>query len=275
MARAFAAIEASDPPFDVVHDHSGYVALAMADRLAVPMVHTMHWHLNGDPAGFYAQHGHKARLVAISQSQLDCGAGRCRRAEPPNLELDASVVWNGLDVWPVAEEKEDYLLFVGRMTRDKGPHRAIEVARLSGLPLVLAGPVPSYGGDYFEGMVRPHLGTDGISWVGEIAGEQKWRLFSRARALVLPIRWCEPFGLVMLEAMSVGTPAIAFDEGAAREIIVPGVSGYLVDDVPSMADAARRAGEIDPHACRAVAERFSVGAMTDRYEEIYRQVARR
>lgn len=270
VARAFAEIDAArrrGRPYDVVHDHCGFAALAMADRLSTPLVHTLHGPFTPDTTRFYAHHGRKAHMVAISHAQLGDG--------PPTLEA-AGVVPNPIDAdeWPLVRDKEPFLLWVGRMTADKGPHRAIAAAREAGMRLVLAGPVQPGQERFFEREVAPMVDGEQIAYVGEIAGAAKKRLFSRARALLMPIRWPEPFGMVMLEAMVCGTPVIAFPEGAARELVLPAETGFLVDDERAMARACREVGAIDPERCRAAAvARFDVRAVADAYERIYRRVA--
>lgn len=270
VARAFAAIDAAGRagrPFDVVHDHCGFVTLAMADRLSVPVVHTLHGPFTPATSAFYAHHAGKAQVVAISQTQLD--------SAPAGLRA-AGVVPNPIDArdWPLVEAKGDYLLWVGRMAPVKGPHRAVEAARLAGMPLVLAGPVQPGQEAFFEREVRPHIDGHRVRYAGEIAGERKRRLFANARALLMPIRWPEPFGMVMVEAMVCGTPVIAFAAGAATELVREGVTGLLVEDEADMARACLEVAAIDPVACReSVVERFDVRRVAALYEAIYRRAA--
>jgi glycosyltransferase involved in cell wall biosynthesis len=268
VARAFAQIEA-DGGFDVVHDHTGHVALAMADRLAVPLVHTLHGALDERERGFYAAHGPKATLVALSASQ---------RAEVPPEAGEAAVVPNPLRVeeWPFSADKEEFVLWIGRMSPDKGPHRAIAAARRAGMPLVLAGPVQPGQEQFFAEEVEPEIDGDGVRYVGEAGTEAKRDLYRRACGFLMPIRWAEPFGLVMVEAMACGTPVIGFGEGAVPEVVCDGRTGFVVDGVEAMAEAIGRLGEIDPAECRALTdERFGVGAAVERYEAVYRRAAER
>jgi glycosyltransferase involved in cell wall biosynthesis len=266
VASAFAAIEdaaADGRPFDVVHDHTGHTALAMADRIAAPLVHTLHGPFTPDACLFYARNGRKACIVAISQAQLD--------AAPPEMG-GGRVVHNPIDVeeWPFSAEKEDFLLWIGRMSPDKGAHRAIEAARAAGRRLVLAGPVQPGQEQYFEQEVEPGLG-DEIEYIGEADSDRKRELYTRAAGLLMPIRWPEPFGLVMVEALACGTPVIAFREGSVPEIVREGETGFVVDDEDAMAAAIERLGEIDPARCRAdCVERFGVEAVVRGYEEVYR-----
>lgn len=266
VARAFGAIEeaeADHSPFDILHDHCGAVALAMADRIDVPLLHTVHGPFTEDMYGFYAEHGEKAAIVAISRFQ---------RARAPSALRGAAVIPNPIEAarWPLLRMKDPFLLWVGRMTEEKGPHRAIAAARAAGRPLVLAGPVQPGQEEFFARMVEPHLDGNRISYVGEIAGREKVQAFSRAAALLMPIRWPEPFGMVMVEAMACGTPVLAFREGSTSEVVEEGVSGFVVDDEAEMAAAVAGLGEIDPEACRASAERrFGSAAIAARYEAAY------
>ncbi len=272
VARAFAHIEReerSGRAYDVVHDHCGFTAFAMADRIGVPLVHTLHGPFTPDTAAFYAHHAAKAKVVAISDAQL--------REAPANLQV-AGVVPNPIDAarWPLIREKAGYLLWVGRMAEEKGPHRAIAAARLAKMPLVLAGPVQPGQEHFFEREVAPHIDGRQVRWEGEVAGATKRRLFARASALLMPIRWQEPFGIVMIEAMVCGTPVIAFPEGAAEELVRPGETGFLVHDEQEMAAACLRAGELDPSRCRtAVVKRYEVRAVAAAYERIYRSCSER
>jgi glycosyltransferase involved in cell wall biosynthesis len=267
VARAFAAVdEAAEQgePFDVLHDHTGHTALAMADRVSAPLVHTLHGPFTDDACRFYARHGRKARIVAISQSQLDAA---------PKEMGGGQVVHNPIDCseWPFRAEKEDFLLWIGRMSPDKGPHRAIAAAREAGAPVVLAGPVQPGQEQFFADEVEPHVGEEGVEYIGEADAERKRDLYQRARALLMPIRWPEPFGLVMVEALACGTPVIAFPEGSAPEVVEDGVTGFVVDDEHAMAEAVGRLGEIDPSDCRESCERrFGVPAVVRGYEEVYR-----
>jgi glycosyltransferase involved in cell wall biosynthesis len=240
----------------------------MADRVSVPLVHTLHGPFDERATCFYAEHGHKACIVAISQAQLDAA---------PTAMGGGRVVPNPIDCseWPYRAEKDDFLLWIGRMSPDKGPHRAITAAREAGAPLVLAGPVQPGQEAFFAEEVEPQLGDDGIYYVGEADGERKRDLYQRARALLMPIRWPEPFGLVMVEALACGTPVIAFPEGSAPELVQDGKTGFVVDDEHAMADAVRRLGEIDPAACReSCEERFGVPAVVRAYEDVYRAATR-
>jgi glycosyltransferase involved in cell wall biosynthesis len=202
---------------------------------------------------------------------------RAQRASAPDVPI-AAVVTNpiAVDRWPFQAVKDDYLLWIGRMDPTKGPHRAIEVARLAGRRLVLAGPVQPGQEEYFKTCVEPHLDGEQVIYAGEVAGEARSRLFARATAMLMPIRWDEPFGMVMVEALACGTPVVAFAEGAARDIVLHGVNGLLVRDEHEMAEAVERVRDIDPAACRqSVTDRFDAGVTARGYEAVYQAVAGR
>ena len=272
VACAFAAIRdaaRAGHPFDVLHDHCGFTTLAMAELQPTPVVHTVHGPFDHDTTPFYSRHGDKGRLVCISQSQASMA---------PDLAGPPAVVYNPIDVdsWPVGYRKEDYLLFMARMVEEKGPHRAIRVAQAVGRPLVLAGPVQPGHERFFANEVEPHIDGQLIRYVGEVGGVRKQRLFADAFAFLMPIRWPEPFGLVMVESLAAGTPVLAFAHGAAPEIVEHGVNGFLCRDEHEMAELVGKAVSIDPMRCRrTAAERFAPDRVAAGYEAVYREALRR
>ena len=255
---------------DLVHDHCGYASLLVASLAGrTPLLHTVHGVVGEPERTFYASLGDSPRLVAISEAQ---------RATAPDLPW-AGTVYNAVDVGALtvarASDREPYLLCLARVSEDKGQDLAIEVARRTGMRLVLAGKQAegAESREFYEERVRPHVDGDRVVHLENVAGEEKARLLARATALLSPIRWAEPFGLNMAEAMCSGTPAIAFPRGAAPELILHEVTGFLVDDLEGMCEAVRRAPEIDPRRCaREARSRFSPGAMVEGYLAVYERL---
>jgi glycosyltransferase involved in cell wall biosynthesis len=270
-ARAVEVIDAagrSGRPFDVVHDHSGFALAATADLVDVPVLHTLHGPFTPDTCAFYRRHAQKFWVTALSHAQLRGGPEglRCVKVIPNPIDLRT---------WRLRRRKERYLLWIGRMTPAKGAHRAIAAARSAGWPLVLAGPVQPGQERFFEDCVAPHIDEHSVRYVAEIGGAAKRELFARASALLMPIRWPEPFGMVMIEALACGTPVIAFPEGAAPEIVDHGSSGFLVRDEDEMAAAVAMLDELDAGRCRAsVRERYDADLVASAYEEAYLEVMR-
>jgi glycosyltransferase involved in cell wall biosynthesis len=252
--------------FDVIHDHSGpsgLVVAAMCNPQA-PVVATLHGALSEAEGDLLAAIDRKIHLVAISRAQQAMVAGVEWRG----------VVHNAVDpsqYRPITrpEEKEDYIVDLARITPDKGQHLAIELARRVNVRLVLAGKVDGDSRHYFQEKIEPNLNGQ-ITWRENVEGKEKAELLAHARALAYPIQWQEPFGLAMVEAMMSGTPVIALAHGAAPEIVEPGVTGWLADDVDGMVEAYQKLGEIDLGRCVEVAvKRFGPAQMASGYENVY------
>jgi glycosyltransferase involved in cell wall biosynthesis len=251
--------------FDLFHVHSPFSALAMAAAIHVVAVHTLHGAFTPEMRALYTAVGDRAWFVAISEAQ---------RRQMPEL-LYAGVVHNGIELerYTFREVKDDFVAFLGRAAPEKGLHRAILAAREAGLPLriavKLAHPTEQ---EYWTREVEPLLADD-VTVLGEITNEEKCELLSKARAVLFPIDWDEPFGLVMTEAMACGTPVIATPRGSVPEVVADGETGFIVsvDDYPSEAAAAiRRSSDIDPKACRRHVEaHFSKEVMVEGYERAF------
>ena len=257
--------------FDVVNDHSGPLAATVGGLLETACVHTVHGPVAGEPGKLYeriAAVAPRLALVSVSLNQRKPLPGLPWVANCPNA-LD-------LDAYPAHPQRGEYLLFLGRMSPEKGCHRAIEVAKEAGLPLKIAGKKRMrLEQEYFDSAVRPRLG-DGIEYLGETSHLTKVALLQNARATLFPIEWEEPFGLVMIESMACATPVIATRRGAVPEVIEHGRSGIVVDDYREMPAAIEEADKLDPRECRRyVEEHFSAERMVRDYEAVYERVLER
>jgi glycosyltransferase involved in cell wall biosynthesis len=255
--------------YDVVHDHTAWLGVAFAATIEPPVVHTIHGPFVEQNRAFYERFRDDASFVAISRYQ---------QRDFPGLAY-AACVPNAVDVssFEFRDAKDDYLLSLGRIARDKAQGIAVSVAKQVEIPLVLAGKIdPGEDTAYFEEAVLPFVDGDLIRFEGEVPDERKRELLAGARALLFPIQWPEPFGLVMIEAMACGTPVIATPHGAVPEVVTHGETGLVVESEQEMVEAVKRISEISPARCRAEAERrFSPQVMTDAYERVYAAVAGR
>lgn len=251
---------------DVVHDHTfaGPMNAAGYAAMGLPAVVTVHGPVNADLRRYYRALGGDVALVAISERQ---------RSLAPELNW-ISTVHNGLapETWPFETEKEDYALFLGRYHPDKGVHLAVEAAHAAGLPLILAGKCAEpLEQRYFAEEVEPRLGPQD-QVVGVADAKYKRELLSRARCLLFPVQWEEPFGMVMIEAMVCGTPVVALRSGAVPEVVVPGVTGLICDTPEELPEAIRKVSALDPEVCRAhVERRFSAKKMSAGYARAYQR----
>ncbi|WP_431956587.1 glycosyltransferase family 4 protein [Nocardia lijiangensis] len=254
---------------DLVHDHTfaGPLNAPAYYGLGLPTVVTVHGPVQDDCYQYYQALGNEVSLVAISDRQ---------RVLAPDLHW-AGRVHNALhvDEWPFQTEKEDYALFLGRFNECKAPHLALEAAHAAGIPLILAGKCsepPELA--YFEEKVRPLL-TDRDHVYGMADAKAKRKLLAGARCLLFPIRWEEPFGMVMIESMVCGTPVVALRGGAVEEVVVDGVTGRICDDPAELTAAIAEVQSMDPVACRAHVEaHFGSDGAGRGYEQVYRKLLR-
>jgi glycosyltransferase involved in cell wall biosynthesis len=257
--------------FDVVHNHAGDLVMAMSHLVDTPMLSTMHCLITPDSKFVWDQYEGWYNTISYSEKRL----------MPPVANRNfAGVVYNAIDVesFPFKEEKDSYLLFLSRISADKAPHLAIEVARRVGQKIIIAGKVDPNPVDqqYFRDEVMPLVDNKTVFFFGEANAKTKRELYAQARCLLIPLRWDEPFGLVLAEAMACGTPVVAFRRGAAPELIVDGETGFLVDDVDGMVDAVKRIKDISPLRCRShVRKNFGPEQMAEGYLEIYADIAQR
>jgi glycosyltransferase involved in cell wall biosynthesis len=268
---AFTMIELADvfdagSGFDVIHNHLDYYAFPFGRHHTTPMVTTTHGRLDVPEIQSVYRHFPDAGLVSISDAQR----------EPLPQAQWLATVYNGIDfsAYELRREPGSYLAFLGRISPEKRPDRAIEVARALDMPLKIAAKVDEVDRSYFEHVIQPHLQHPLVEFVGEVNEREKDEFLRNASAYLFPIDWPEPFGLTMVEAMACGTPVIAMNHGSVSEVVHEGVSGFICDSMQDFINATARAIDIDRAACREDAlGRFSASAMADGYERVYRKLA--
>ena len=246
---------------DVIHVNSA-PALAQTRFVSQPSIYTVHHSQEAELQKFYTYFS-QVHFVCISQFQ-------CTQQHVPN----ATVIHHGLDLslYRLVEKKQQYLSFLGRIAPVKGTHLAIEVAKQSGIPLKIAGQIQPIYRDYFETKVKPHIDGRFIEFVGEADLDAKNELLGNSLAMLFPIQWNEPFGLVMAEAMACGTPVLALPGGSVAEVVKNDVSGYVCASVDEMAERVRQLA-IPARQVRQYAEmNFSVTRMVDDYIRLYQRV---
>jgi len=246
--------------FDLIHSHYDFMALTYSRLVGTPVLTTIHGISSPKILPVYQKY-RDGYFVSISNSDRVAGLNYL------------ATVYNGIDLslYPLQESQGDELIFLGRIHPDKGVHLAIEVSRLSGLPLLIAGIIQDE--EYFRERVKPHLDNKLVSYIGPVGVTGKNELFARARALLHLNTIPERFGLVLAEANAAGVPVIAMDLGSCREVIEEGKTGFLVNTVEEAAQALQRLREIDRSACRKrVQQCFSIDTMVMAYEQVYNTI---
>ena len=266
-ARQLGLVFSRADEFDVIHCHVDYLAFPFNGLTRTPTVHTIHGRLDLPYLVPLFRQFKGIPLVSISTAQ---------RAPLAPLGVPwAATVYHGLPIerYAYAAEGPGYLAFLGRLAPEKQPDLAIEIARRAGIPLKVAAKIDAVDREYFERTIEPLLDDPLVEFLGEIGDDQKSAFLGGARALLFPIDWPEPFGLVMIEAMACGTPVIARPCGSVPEIVIDGRTGFLASSLIELTDAVKRIDDIDRAACRRhVEERFSVGRMAKDYEAVYRRL---
>jgi glycosyltransferase involved in cell wall biosynthesis len=260
------AFERADS-FDIMHSHVDYLAFPAAALVSTPTVHTLHGRLDLPHLKPVFRQFHNLPFVSISDAQ---------RAPFEGLGINwAATVYHGLpiDEYPYSADGGDDLVYLARMSPEKRPDLAIAVAKRAGIRLKIAAKIDETERDYFERDIRPLLDHPLIEFVGEVDMARKLELLGKARALLFPIDWPEPFGLVMIEAMACGTPVVARPFGAVPEIVTHERTGLIASSVDELVAAVKRVETIDRGACRReVEQRFSAARMTEDYERVYRRL---
>jgi glycosyltransferase involved in cell wall biosynthesis len=254
--------------FDLIHFHVGYLHFPLIRREQVPHVTTLHGRLDLPDLVPLYRYFYDMPVISISDAQ-----------RKPLLWANwQGTVHHGLPrhSFSLGTGAGGYLAFLGRTSPEKGLDQAIEIAKRTGMPLKIAAKVDRVDRKYFEQAIKPLLDHPLVEFIGEIGYPEKHRFLGNAAALLFPINWCEPFGLVMIEALACGTPVIAYPQGSVPEVIQDGVTGFIVPDLEGATKAVKRIGEIDRKNCRRHFERhFCVERMTQDYLNIYQRLARR
>jgi glycosyltransferase involved in cell wall biosynthesis len=249
--------------FDVLHFHLDYLPFSLFSQLDTPFVTTLHGRLDLPELQPIFDHFPHAPVISISDSQR----------QPLAQAKWLRTIYHGLPkdlLTPQANAKHEYLAFLGRICPEKRADHAIRIAAETGLPLKIAAKVDKVDREYFEKEIEPLLKTADVEFIGEINEAQKPAFLSGAKALLFPIDWSEPFGLVMIESMACGTPVIAFNRGSVPEVIDHGVTGFICEDVPGAIAALQRLGELSREQIRARFEqRFTSKIMAQNYIDSY------
>lgn len=253
--------------FDIIHDHLGSLTLPIACLATTPVVMTMHGPFLPMLLPVYDELN-KPYMVTISHRQHELG--------PPHLN-HIGTIHHGIPMehYPFSKEHDGYLLFVGRISEEKGVHTAVEVAERLDLPLIIAAQLerrfqPDV--DYFHTYIEPKL-SDKIRWIDQVDEEERNKLMSRALCFLHPVTWEEPFGLTLIEAQACGCPVIAFGKGSIPEIVDHGKTGFVVNTVEEMMEAVKNIGSIERQSCRDHAlTNFNEQKMVDAYEKVYEQI---
>jgi glycosyltransferase involved in cell wall biosynthesis len=248
--------------FDLIHFHLPHLHYPWSSRMAVPHVTTQHGRLDRPELECLYREYCDEPLISISDAQ---------RTPIPHASWIATVP-HGLprDVYRYSPESQGYFAFLGRISPEKRVDRAIAIATALDKPLRIAAKVDAADVEYFHREVEPLLGNPLVEFIGEIGEADKSEFLGGADALLFPIDWPEPFGLVMIEALACGTPILAFRGGSVAEVIEDGVTGFIVDDLDQAIDVAGRVGDLDRADCRRAFEsRFTTERMTERYLQVY------
>lgn len=253
--------------FDIIHDHNGFMGFPAANLATTPTVITLHGPVTSAQRKMFEKLK-KPNIATVSKAQL------------PNSEKVnyAGTVHHGLTMnnYPYSKTNDGYLLFVGRLSLEKGVHNAILVSQNLDIPLIIAAKLDSQERPYYEEYIEPYLSDDRIQWIGEVAEDERNKLMSRALCMLHPVLFKEPFGLTLIEALACGCPVIAFNRGSIPEIIQDKQTGFVVSDAEEMIDAVLKIDTIDRLTCRDYALlNFNAQKMVDGYEQIYKKILKK
>jgi glycosyltransferase involved in cell wall biosynthesis len=256
-------LKAMKDQFDIIHNHMGFQAFPILEDIGLPFITTNHNPIKPYNAAIYQAYS-STNFVAISHSY--------RKLNLPEKLNYVATIYNGIDIdtYPLSNNSGSYLLFLGRVSQDKGTDKAIEIATKLKLPLKIAGKVDSSDRQYYQRYVKPALTNTDIEFVGEVNHEQKCQLFQDAIATVYPIGFDEPFGLVMVESLACGVPVMAFDRGSVKEILEDGEDAVIATSVDGLVERFEEVSNLSRQTCRNhVSTSFSKEKMTGAYEALY------
>ncbi len=250
--------------FDIIHSHMDYMSFPFTRMVSTPTVHTLHGRLDiPDIKGIFEYYSN-SNFISISNAQ---------RKFLPDLNW-VDTVYHGYPIenFPFDPEPEDYLVFVGRISPEKGPVEAIQIARKVQKKLIIVAKVDPYDRKYYDEVVKPLIQPDLIEYVGEKPEKERNEIVKKAKAFIFPLDWPEPFGLAIIESLACGTPVITRSRGSIPELIVHGKTGFIYETWEEMADAVQDIKSIDRMVCRQYSEEnFSISKMVNNYERIYEQ----
>ncbi len=264
--------------FDIFHSHCGFMGIFFEKFIKIPVLHTLHNIPNSSDHrwGIFKHFKDYLNVVFISKSE--------QKNSPLRFKKEW-VVYNGINVsqFKFNLKPKNHFIWVGRIDPRKGPQNAIQIAKRLGLKLLLVGQIQSIYKDYFQREIKPHL-TSKIRFIGEVPQKELPNFYTKAKALLYPIEWEEPFGLVMAESMACGTPVVAFKRGSVPEVIKDGKTGFIVEpfdkqgkpNLKGFIEAIKKIDQIDRRECRKwVEENFTIEKMVDGYERVYKEILKR
>ncbi len=250
---------------DIIHNHIGWRFLPFVSLFRAPIVTTLHGPLNIDYQKFVYSQFKSSNFVTISNSQ-----------RKPLTELNyVATVYNGIDVSALKfnDQPKDYFAFLGRMSPEKGPLQAIQIAKKAGIKLKMAAKVDEVDKEFFEKEIKFLIDNNQIEFLGEITQNEKSDFLRNARGLIAPLQWEEPFGLYFIEAMACGTPVITLKRGSALEVIKNNQTGFVLDNLKQAVAAVKDIHKIKREDCRKwVEENFTAERMVDNYEKVYQKI---
>lgn len=257
------AEHASD--FDIIHFHTDYLHYPFSKTASYPHITTLHGRLDMPELKMIYECFNDIPVVSISNNQ---------RIPQPTANW-AATIYHGLpqNLYKTGAGAGGYLTFLGRISPEKRPDRAIEIALKAGIPLKIAAKVDKVDQDYFDSVIKPMINHPLIEFIGEVGEDRKGELLGNSIGLLFPIDWPEPFGMVMIEAMANGTPVIAFGCGSVPEIILDGVNGYIVNSIEDAVDKVGKLSSFDRIDCRAYFDtHFTATTMTHNYVRLYKKL---